>query len=34
MTCDLEVHNIVKTFGPVRALDSSLSFSVARGTIF
>jgi ABC-type sugar transport system ATPase subunit len=33
MTCDLEVHNIVKTFGPVRALDS-LSFSVARGTIF
>ena len=33
MTCALEVHNIVKTFGPVRALDG-LSFAVARGTIF
>src|SRR6516162_4798403 len=33
MTCALEVHNIVKTFGPVRAVDG-LSFAVARGTIF
>src|SRR6516162_596271 len=33
MTCALEVHNIVKTFGPVRAVDG-LSFEVASGTIF
>lgn len=33
MTYALEVHNIVKTFGPVRALDG-LSFAVAPGTIF
>jgi len=33
MTYALEVHNLVKTFGPVRALDG-LSFAVARGTIF
>src|SRR5215471_3193209 len=33
MTCALEVRNIVKSFGPVRAVDG-LSFSVARGTIF
>ena len=33
MTYALEVHNIVKTFGPVRAVDG-LSFAVAPGTIF
>ena len=33
MTYALEVHNLVKTFGPVRAVDG-LSFAVARGTIF
>jgi ABC-type multidrug transport system ATPase subunit len=33
MTYALEVHNIVKTYGPVRAVDG-LSFAVARGTIF
>ena len=33
MTYALEVHNIVKTFGPVRAVDG-LSFAVATGTIF
>jgi ABC-2 type transport system ATP-binding protein len=33
MTYALEVHNIVKTFGPVRALDG-LSFAVPPGTIF
>ena len=33
MTDALEVHNIVKTFGPVRAVDG-LSFAVAPGTIF
>src|SRR5215471_13405394 len=33
MTCALEVRNIVKSFGPVRAVDG-LSFAVARGTIF
>jgi ABC-type multidrug transport system ATPase subunit len=33
MTYALEVHDIVKTFGPVRAVDG-LSFAVAPGTIF
>src|SRR6516164_793515 len=33
MSYALEVHNIVKTYGSVRALDG-LSFAVARGTIF
>ena len=33
MTYALEVHNLVKTFGPVRAVDG-LSFAVERGTIF
>jgi len=33
MSYALEVHNIVKTFGPVRAVDG-LTFAVARGTIF
>ena len=33
MTYALEVHNLVKTFGSVRAVDG-LSFAVARGTIF
>jgi ABC-type multidrug transport system ATPase subunit len=33
MTHALEVRNLVKTFGPVRALDG-LSFTVAPGTIF
>ena len=33
MTYALEVHNLRKTFGPVRALDG-LSFAVPRGTIF
>jgi ABC-2 type transport system ATP-binding protein len=33
MTYALEVHNLLKTFGPVRALDG-LSFAVPRGTIF
>jgi len=33
MTYALEVHNLVKTFGPVRAVDG-LSFAVAGGTIF
>jgi ABC-2 type transport system ATP-binding protein len=33
MTYALEVHNIVKTFGPVRAVDG-LSFAVVPGTIF
>ena len=33
MTYALEVHNIVKTFGRVRAVDG-LSFTVAPGTIF
>jgi ABC-2 type transport system ATP-binding protein len=33
MTYALEVHNVVKTFGPVRAIDG-LTFTVARGTIF
>src|SRR5215472_8736901 len=33
MTYALEVHNIVKAFGPVRAVDG-LSFAVAPGTIF
>src|SRR5512142_914291 len=33
MTYALEVHNLVKTFGKVRALDD-LSFTVAPGTIF
>jgi len=33
MTYALEVHNLVKTFGSVRALDG-LSFVVTRGTIF
>src|SRR5262249_33394896 len=33
MTYALEVHDIVKTYGPVRAVDG-LSFTVAPGTIF
>jgi ABC-type multidrug transport system ATPase subunit len=33
MTYALEVHNIVKTFGPVRAVDG-LSFAVEPGTVF
>ena len=33
MTYALEVHNLVKTFGSVRAVDG-LSFAVERGTIF
>ena len=33
MSYALEVHNIVKAFGPVRAVDG-LTFAVARGTIF
>src|SRR5262249_17777126 len=33
MTYALEVHNIVKTFGSIRAVDA-LSFAVERGTIF
>jgi ABC-2 type transport system ATP-binding protein len=33
MTYALEVHNLVKTFGSVRAVDG-LTFAVARGTIF
>jgi ABC-type multidrug transport system ATPase subunit len=33
MTYALEVHNIVKTFGPVRAVDG-LSFAILPGTIF
>jgi ABC-type multidrug transport system ATPase subunit len=33
MTYALEVHNLVKTFGPVRAVDG-LSFAVEPGTIF
>lgn len=33
MTYALEVHNLVKTFGPVRAVDA-LSFAVAPGCIF
>jgi ABC-2 type transport system ATP-binding protein len=33
MTYALEVHNLVKAFGPVRAVDG-LSFAVAPGTIF
>jgi ABC-type multidrug transport system ATPase subunit len=33
MTYALEVHNLVKTFGPIRAVDG-LSFAVAPGTIF
>jgi ABC-type multidrug transport system ATPase subunit len=33
MTYALEVHNVVKTFGSVRAVDG-LSFAVAPGTIF
>ena len=33
MTYALEVHNLVKTFGPVRAVDD-LSFAVAPGCIF
>ena len=33
MTYALEVHNIVKTYGPIRAVDG-LSFAVSRGTIF
>jgi len=33
MTYALEVHNLVKTFGPVRAVDG-LSFAVEGGTIF
>lgn len=33
MTYALELHNLVKTFGPIRAVDD-LSFAVAPGTIF
>ena len=33
MTYALELHNLVKTFGPIRAVDG-LSFTVAPGTIF
>src|SRR5215470_15453014 len=33
MTYALELHNLVKTYGPIRALDG-LSFAVAPGTIF
>lgn len=33
MTYALELHNLVKTFGPIRAVDG-LSFAVAPGTIF
>ena len=33
MTYALEVHNLVKTFGPIRAVDN-LSFAVAPGCIF
>ena len=33
MSCALEVHDLVKTFGPVRAVDG-LTFAVKSGTIF